>query len=209
VLVAATAGVPVLLDLPKIAKRTRCATRYSAIKVCYIQGGKDYDLEYSRETEAWSNVDEFDAASANLLVLFLAAMLTSRSVLQGRFLGDMRPEMFCKKCGAPNDDSATMCSRCGTALGSVVAPSGEPVPNYLVYAILTTVFCCLPFGIVSIVYAAQVNSKLAGGDYQGAVDSSSKAKMWALVSMACGLVAVVFYIVIAILSVAAGPGMNR
>ena len=38
------------------------------------------------------------------------------------------------------------------------------VPNNLVWAILSTLFCCLPAGIVSIVYAAQVNGKLAAGD---------------------------------------------
>lgn len=37
------------------------------------------------------------------------------------------------------------------------------MPTYLAPAILTTIFCCLPFGIVSIVYAAQVNGKLAAG----------------------------------------------
>ena len=56
--------------------------------------------------------------------------------------------------------------------------AGAPVPNYLVPAILATIFCCMPMGIVSIVYAAQVNSKLMAGDYAGAVDSSNKAKLW-------------------------------
>jgi len=39
----------------------------------------------------------------------------------------------------------------------------KAVPNYLVQAILCTICCCLPFGIVAIVYAAQVNGKVAGG----------------------------------------------
>ena len=37
--------------------------------------------------------------------------------------------------------------------------SREYIPNNMVWAILTTLFCCLPFGIVSIVYAAQVDGK--------------------------------------------------
>ncbi|NER07984.1 MAG: CD225/dispanin family protein [Okeania sp. SIO3C4] len=41
-----------------------------------------------------------------------------------------------------------------------MTPSKENVPSYLTQAILITVFCCLPFGIVAIVYAAQVNSRL-------------------------------------------------
>src|SRR5438128_1439779 len=40
-------------------------------------------------------------------------------------------------------------------------PAISHVPNYLVQSILCTLFCCLPFGIVAIVYAAQVNSKVA------------------------------------------------
>ena len=35
------------------------------------------------------------------------------------------------------------------------------VPNYLVWAILATIFCCIPFGIVAIVYSSQVSGHLA------------------------------------------------
>lgn len=38
--------------------------------------------------------------------------------------------------------------------------------NYLVESILVTIFCCQPFGIVGIVFASQVNSKHASGDYE-------------------------------------------
>ena len=70
------------------------------------------------------------------------------------------------------------------------------VPNYLVQAILCTLFCCLPAGIVSIVYAAQVNSKLAVGDRAGAIQSSDNAKKWAWVSFGVGLAVVAIYIVV-------------
>jgi len=65
--------------------------------------------------------------------------------------------------------------------------SGTTVPNYLVFAILTTVFCCLPTGIPAIVYAAQVNSKLQVGDLAGAQAASSNAKMWCWISFGLGL----------------------
>lgn len=61
------------------------------------------------------------------------------------------------------------------------------VPNYLAPAILATLFCCLPFGIVSIVYAAQVNGQLAAGDGAGAMRSSNNAKTWMWVAVACGV----------------------
>jgi hypothetical protein len=46
--------------------------------------------------------------------------------------------------------------------------AGIYVPNNLVWAILSTLFCCLPLGVVSIVYASQVDGKRAAGDVAGA-----------------------------------------
>jgi hypothetical protein len=87
---------------------------------------------------------------------------------------------------------------------SYAPQSPQPsVPNYLVQAILTTVFCCLPFGIVSIVYAAQVNGKVAAGDHAGALESSGKAKMWAWISFGTGVVLAIGYLIIVVVSIAA------
>lgn len=61
------------------------------------------------------------------------------------------------------------------------------IPNYLIPAILATLFCCLPVGVVSIIFAAQVNSKLAAGDIAGATDASKKAKMFMLIAIGLGL----------------------
>lgn len=60
--------------------------------------------------------------------------------------------------------------------------SREYIPNNMVWAILTTLFCCLPFGIVSIVYAAQVDGRRAAGDIEGARTAADKARFWAIVS---------------------------
>ncbi|MGC2475107.1 MAG: CD225/dispanin family protein [Candidatus Sulfotelmatobacter sp.] len=75
-------------------------------------------------------------------------------------------------------------------------PPGTTVPNYLVFAILTTVFCCLPAGIPGIIYAAQVNGKLQAGDLAGAKAASNNAKMWCWVSFGIGLVASLFWLLI-------------
>jgi hypothetical protein len=69
-----------------------------------------------------------------------------------------------------------------------MGPGGD-IPSYLVQAILTTCCCCQPFGIVAIVYAAQVSGKISGGDYEGARRSSDSAKMWCWIAFAVGLVA--------------------
>jgi hypothetical protein len=63
-------------------------------------------------------------------------------------------------------------------------PLSRPVyiPNHLVWAILTTLFCCLPLGVVSIVYASQVDGRRAAGDLPGAYSASRKAGWWAVAS---------------------------
>lgn len=109
--------------------------------------------------------------------------------------------MYCRKCGNQNDDNAFKCVECGEILQPIqqAGVSLPYVPNYLVQSILVTLFCCVPFGIVSIVYAAQVNGKLAGGDYVGAVESSKKAKMWCWVSFGIGLGWIVIWLFFGIL----------
>jgi hypothetical protein len=63
-----------------------------------------------------------------------------------------------------------------------------PAPdNFLVQAILVTLCCCLPFGIASIVYASQVNSKAAAGDMAGAHESARKARFWFWWALGLGL----------------------
>jgi hypothetical protein len=69
----------------------------------------------------------------------------------------------------------------------------QTVPNYLVQSILVTLFCCLPFGIVAIIYAAQVNTKLQAGDYDGAAQASKMAKTWCWASFGAGLAFTILY----------------
>jgi hypothetical protein len=72
-------------------------------------------------------------------------------------------------------------------------PSGTPegthekVPNYLIPAIISAL-CCFPLGIISIIFAAQVNGKVAAGDVPGALDASKKAKLFSIIFIALGIV---------------------
>jgi hypothetical protein len=84
-------------------------------------------------------------------------------------------------------------------------PGGEPPPNYLVWAILSTVLCCLPLGVASIVFAAQVNNKWAVGDIAGARESSEKAKKFAIWS---AIVSVVGTVIIIALFIALAASSN-
>ena len=74
--------------------------------------------------------------------------------------------------------------------------SSPAVSNNLVWAILSTLFCCIPLGIVSIVQAAKVNGLLAAGDIAGARDAADKAKKWAIYAAVAGIIVFVLYIVL-------------
>lgn len=75
--------------------------------------------------------------------------------------------------------------------------SGAPasVPNYLVPAIIS-LFCCLPLGVVAVIFAAQVNGKVTAGDTAGALDSSKKAKMFSYIAIGLGLAGIICYVLI-------------
>ncbi len=70
-----------------------------------------------------------------------------------------------------------------------------PPKNWLVESILVTLFCCLPFGIAGIVFAAQVNSKWAAGDYAGAQQSSKDAAKWTKIGFFIGIAWIVLYLI--------------
>jgi len=72
----------------------------------------------------------------------------------------------------------------GSSAGRPNYSSGYPgtVPNYLVHSIVATVLCCPIFGGIGIFYAAQVNTKLAQGDYEAALVASNNAKMWSYIA---------------------------
>ncbi|HET7932326.1 MAG TPA: CD225/dispanin family protein [Rhodanobacteraceae bacterium] len=121
---------------------------------------------------------------------------------------------YCRNCGQPNADDAAFCSACGTAIRQPTAPpSGQPaapatpaaalpvagtpdyVPNYLVPSILLMLFCCLPGGIVALVYASSVNGRLAQGDRAGAIAASKSARLWCMISVGVGVAIAVIWLV--------------
>ena len=57
---------------------------------------------------------------------------------------------------------------------------GKP-DNYLIWAILTTILCCLPLGIVAIVYSSKVDTLWSAGD---------KSKLFSILSLVIGIVSI-------------------
>ena len=81
-------------------------------------------------------------------------------------------------------------------------PIRPNIPTYLWQSIVATLLCCMPFGVVAIVYAAKVDSLIAVGDYVGAQSASDSAKIWVGVSAGIFLLMFVgYFILFAILAV--------
>jgi len=82
-----------------------------------------------------------------------------------------------------------------------------PAPNNnltlaIIATVVSVVFCCgLPHGLVSLIFATQVNKKVASGDIAGAMNSARQAKMWALVSIALAILGIIVGIVFGVLNI--------
>lgn len=68
--------------------------------------------------------------------------------------------------------------------------------SYLALSIISTILCCLPVGIVSIIYATKVNSLYEDGKYSEASSASKNAKIWGLVSVGIAVIGWLLYILI-------------
>lgn len=88
-------------------------------------------------------------------------------------------------------------------------PGQQEPDNYLVWAILCTVLCCLPFGIVSIVYSTKVSGLWSQGRYAEAQAAADNAKKWAIIGAVAGgvfaVIMVILYVAIGVIAVSNLP----
>ena len=75
------------------------------------------------------------------------------------------------------------------ASGQPIQPvAGEPCPpTNLVWAIISTLLCCLPAGIVGIIYALKVQNKYQQGDIEGAKRASETGAWWCIAAIVLGI----------------------
>ena len=77
---------------------------------------------------------------------------------------------------------------------------GSKPDNNMIWAILSTLFCCLPLGIVAIINAAKVDGLYRSGDYAGAQEAADNAKKYAQYGLIGGIIVGVIYFFIGMAS---------
>lgn len=98
-----------------------------------------------------------------------------------------------------NSNSNGIFINCGNNGNGGYVPSMPKPNNFLIWAILSTLFCCLPFGIISIVYASKVDGLWYAGNYVEAQDAASKARTWFWWSFGSALLIWIAYIIFVVI----------
>jgi hypothetical protein len=82
--------------------------------------------------------------------------------------------------------------------------NGAPIKTWLVESILVTLFCCMPLGIVAIVFSALAMRARDSGNMALAQQRAGTAKLCTLIGFGVGLVVIIAYAAMVFLGVAGG-----
>ena len=75
---------------------------------------------------------------------------------------------------------------------------------YLILSIISTLCCCLGFGVVGIVFSAKINSAMLAGNLEEAQNNAKMARIWIIVSFAIGLLTWLIYMVLIVTGAVSG-----
>ena len=89
------------------------------------------------------------------------------------------------------------------------SPLTPPTPkpeNWLIWAILSTVLCCLPLGVVSIIYATKVDNLWNSGQQEEAIKASNMARLFFFLALGGGVLALIIGFISGLASMMFGGG---
>lgn len=136
---------------------------------------------------------------------------------------------YCNKCGTPVDSGSSYCPKCGCPLGANAnsynqyqqasqqhayhayqQPQQRPYKpdSNMVWAILTTIFCCLPTGIYAIILASKVDSLYYAGRFDEAIEASNGAKKWSIIGGVIALIGCLLYVLFIIFMAVVGAAAS-
>lgn len=67
-------------------------------------------------------------------------------------------------------------------------PQEKCPPTNLVWAIISTILCCMPLGVIAIIYSVKVSQKYQQGDIEGAKHYSEVSAWWCIGTIIGGIV---------------------
>ena len=74
------------------------------------------------------------------------------------------------------------------AMQQAAAEAPKCPPTNLVWAIIATLLCCLPLGVVAIIYSAKVSQKFSEGDLAAAEHYSEVSAWWCIGTIVGGII---------------------
>ena len=75
---------------------------------------------------------------------------------------------------------------------------------YLILSIISTLCCCLPFGVVGIMFSAKINSAMLAGNLEEAQSNAKMARIWIIVSFSIGLLTWLIYMALIVTGAVSG-----
>lgn len=75
-------------------------------------------------------------------------------------------------------------------------PTEKKPDNLLIWSILSTVLCCLPLGIVAIIYSNKVDNMWNAKNYEGAREAAKNARLFCFLSLGLGILTGIFYFIL-------------
>lgn len=82
---------------------------------------------------------------------------------------------------------------------SVSSANGKP-ENNMIWAVLSTVLCCIPIGIYAIICANKVDELYKAGNVEEANKQAAEAKKWAIIGAVAGAVGGFLYAIIMVIA---------
>ncbi len=115
--------------------------------------------------------------------------------------------LTCHECGGKVSSEAAQCPHCGAkvkneqtdiveskTVANATTTQSKP-DDWLAWSILSTLLCCLPLGLVGIVYASKVDSAWYAGRYDEALAAADKARTITLISAGAGISVSILYVI--------------
>lgn len=102
---------------------------------------------------------------------------------------ELKPYVLPSVDSAENKYEQTLSSK--TNRPNTMYFNGHVLPkpdNNMLGAVLSTVCCCLPLGIVAIIKASKVNTLYYSGQYEAAVLMADSARKWSIWALVAGVV---------------------